>query len=116
MAPAPGTELILLVAGLHLLGMALAGVLIIAVVRGEDTRESPRPDGDDSGGSDRLPPRTPVRPRDGGLPLPDARPAPVRLRDHTRLADLLPPAPRRPAHAPEREPARAPARGPRRGT
>ena len=64
-------------------------------------------DDDDGGGrGPRNPPRAPEGPQ-GGVPLPDADPARVRIRDHRR------PAPgrfrvRRPAHEPERSPARTP--------
>jgi hypothetical protein len=45
--------------------------------------------------------------RDGGIPLPDAEPARVRLREPRRIGDDYPRRPRRPDHAPapEREPA-----------
>ena len=41
-----------------------------------------------------------------GLPLPDALPSAVRLREPARLADAVPRPARRPAHAPERAPQR----------
>jgi hypothetical protein len=43
----------------------------------------------------------------GGLPLPDAEPARVRLRDHRPLRERLPARERRPAREPERRPVRA---------
>jgi hypothetical protein len=49
----------------------------------------------------------PPQPRDrGGLPLPDASPSAVRLREPGRIADGHPRPARRPEHAPERVPAR----------
>lgn len=41
-----------------------------------------------------------------GVPLPDALPSAVRLREPARLADAVPRPARRPAHAPERAPQR----------
>jgi hypothetical protein len=64
-------------------------------------------DDDDDGGGGHgpdVPPLTPAGPR-GGLPLPDAEPARVRIRDHRRPA-LIPFRARRPAHQPDRRPAR----------
>jgi hypothetical protein len=61
---------------------------------------------DDPG--DDAPPREPDDPRrPGGLPLPDAEPAPIRLREPGRIADAHR-WERRPAREPEREPARTP--------
>jgi hypothetical protein len=42
----------------------------------------------------------------GGIPLDDASPARVRLRERGRMADKLPAPPRRPAREPERAPVR----------
>jgi hypothetical protein len=58
-------------------------------------------DGGGGGGKRRPQPR-PSRPS-GGLPLPDAEPARVRLRDHVRLTEKLPRRVRRPAREPEPE-------------
>ena len=61
------------------------------------------------------PPRPPTQPSDaprGGLPLPDAEPALIRLRDHRRLGDMLPRRERRPAREPARDPVRNPDRRP----
>jgi hypothetical protein len=106
------TLLVALLGGLHLLGFAFAAVLLLPCLRDESVtplaRRSDEED-DAGGGSDRLP-RTPRAPGPGGipLPLPDAVPARVRLRDAGRLAELLPSFERRPAHRPlpQREPAR----------
>src|SRR6058998_3980424 len=91
----------------HLVGL---GVLIYALLRDDEQRPDwrgwwPR---DDDG------PRAPEagpRPSDGDLPLPDALPARVRLRDDRRLGDAVPAPARRPAHAPA--PRRVPDREPR---
>lgn len=97
-------EMILMVAGMHVLGLACAAALIYVALR--DRPEPPPPPGGDSDGGGGLRPRlprSPTRPRDG-LPLPDALPSRVRLREPGRLADLLPARPRRPAREPQRTP------------
>ncbi len=65
------------------------------------------PDDDGGGESPDGPAPEPGGDRDGGVPLPDAGQAPVRLREPGRLADAYPRRSRRPDHAPapEREPA-----------
>jgi hypothetical protein len=103
------SELILLaIAGVHLLGLACVAVLMYTALR-EGPPDGPMPgssDSDDGRGNKPLHPRPPSgRPR-GGIPLPDAEPARVRLRDHRRLADLLP----RPERRPTREPTPTPVR------
>jgi hypothetical protein len=98
----------LMIAGVHLLGLGCVVVLMIPALRdGSDPPPRP-PDGgsDDGWGNDR---RRPPSPRDlpgGGIPLPDAEPARVRLRDHERLRERLPRRQRRPAREPERRPVR----------
>lgn len=96
-----------LVAVVHVVG---AGVLIWALLDGEpfDWRWLwPRDDDDGPGGPPRGPDAgDPVRP--GGLPLPDATPSAVRMREPARLRDALPRPARRPEHAPQR-PEREPA-------
>lgn len=57
-------------------------------------------------GEDPAPAPRPDPPGRGGLPLPDALPSAVRLREAARLADAVPRPARRPAHAPERDPQR----------
>lgn len=98
-----------MVAGMHLLGLICAAALILPALRNEP--DLPRRSENDSdegwGHGPPRPPRPSGRPR-GGLPLPDAEPALVRLRDHQRLGDLLPARERRAPHEPERRPARAP--------
>jgi hypothetical protein len=103
-------QLVLLAGVLHLLMLVLAGVLMFGMVRAKPTsawREPPPGDDGDDGGSDRLGPKPPSRPRGGiPIPLPDAVPARVRLREPGRLADLLPRRERRPAREPVRDPSR----------
>jgi hypothetical protein len=91
--------------GVHLLGaFALIGVLI------RDSDADPRGwwPGDDDDGPPRGGDDTPEPPSGGGdgLPLSDAAPSRVRLRDADRIADGYPRPRRRPEHAPERAPAR----------
>jgi hypothetical protein len=107
-------KLVALFAGLHLLGLILVCVLLVLFFRSDAT--SPWSPGDEDGdggggggGNDRVRPRNPGGPRGGGIPLPDALPARVRLRDHRRLADLLPRPARRAAPEPARRPRRVPA-------
>jgi len=106
------TQLVLLAALIHLAGLLLAMVLILPILREGDARFGPPEDGDDGGGgNDRRGPQPPAGPSGGGIPLPDARPARVRLREPARLGALRPPRPRRgPAREPARDPRRAPAR------
>jgi hypothetical protein len=109
---AQDTLLVALLGGLHLLGLGFAALMLLPLMRDEQVAPLARRGGeedDDDGGSDRLRPARPSGPRGGGLPLPDAVPARVRLRERQRLADLLPRPARRPAHAPTPAPARTPA-------
>lgn len=110
------TLLVLLLGGLHLLGFACAAVLLLPFLRDETPSWWNQSSGedDDGGGNDRLGPLVPNGPGGGGIPLADAVPARVRLRGRGRLADLLPPGDRRPAHAPT--PVRTPARRPQRAS
>lgn len=104
-------QLLLLIAGVHIFGFAAVGVLMIPALRDGWNTPPGGSDSDDGGGrGPKVPPIAPVSPSGGGLPLPDAVPARVRLRDHDRLADLLPGRERRPAHAPTRQPVRTPTR------
>jgi hypothetical protein len=102
-------QVVLLVVGMHLLALACAAVLIIHAARTAPTAawRPPKGGSDDGPGSDRRGPLTPPRLPGGGLPLPDAEHARVRLRDHRRLADLTPRPERRPAREPGREPVRS---------
>ena len=107
-------ELVLLFAVLHVIGLGVLTVLLVLFLRSDTARAfQPPEDGDEGGGgggNDRPGPRAPSGPDGGGLPLPDATPARFRLRDHTRLGDLLPPRNRRPAREPERMPVSSPPR------
>src|SRR3954452_13281250 len=107
------TLLVALLGGLHLLGFGFAAVLLLPLLRDERIVPIARGEEDDDGGggNDRIRPTPSPGPRGGGIPLPDAVPARVRLRESARLADLLPTQPRRREHAPTRTPERAPARG-----
>jgi hypothetical protein len=105
------TLLVALLGGLHLLGFGFAAVLLLPLLRDERivpiARHGEEEDDGGGGGNDRLAPEPPRGPWGGGLPLPDAAPARVRLREPARLADLLPSPARRREHAPE--PVRTPA-------
>jgi hypothetical protein len=93
----------------HVLGAcALIGVLVKG--EGGSLRDWwPHDEDDDGRGPGRDRPSGSEGPRGGdGLPLPDAVPSSVRLRDAERLAERYPRRERRPAHpahVPEREPA-----------
>jgi hypothetical protein len=105
-------ELVLLFTVLHVIALAMVTALLVMFLRSDTTRTWSPPDegeGGEGGGNDRIGPRVKPGPGGGGLPLPDAVPARVRLRDHTRLADLLPAPARRPAREPGRTPHRTPA-------
>jgi hypothetical protein len=107
------TLLVVVLGALHLLGFGFAAILLLPCLRDESLLpRTIRGEEEDEGGggSDRRRPVSPRGPRPGGIPLPDAIPARVRLRDGRRLADLLPGAQRRPAHAPVPAPTRVPAR------
>jgi hypothetical protein len=100
-------QLMLMIAGMHLLGLVCVAVLIIPALR-EGPGTPPRNDsGSDDGGGwgPKAPPKPPAPPR-GGIPLPDAVQASIRLRDHGRLADHHAPRERRPSREPTRTPIR----------
>jgi hypothetical protein len=105
------TLLVALLGGLHLLGFGFAAVMLLPLLRDERIVPVARGEEDDDagGGNDRVRPSPRPDPRGGGIPLPDAVPARVRLREAARLADLLPGPPRRREHAPT--PTRMPVRG-----
>jgi len=107
------TLLVALLGGLHLLGFGFAAVLLLPLLRDERIVPIARGEDEDEGGggNDRVLPRPRPGPRGGGIPLPDAVPARVRLREPARLADLLPPPQRRREHAPAPTPTRTPVRG-----
>ena len=99
-------ELMLMIAGMHLLGLIGAFALLLPALRGQDVPPPANRDSDDGGGHGPPKEPTPSGPPTGGLPLPDAAPARIRLRDHRRLSELLPRRERRPAREPERDPVR----------
>ena len=97
----------LMIAGMHFLGLVCAVVLILPALR-DRPDFPPRSDtGSDDGwgrGPD-APPKPPDPPR-GGIPLLDAEQARVRLRDHRKLRESLPRRERRPVREPDRTPVR----------
>jgi hypothetical protein len=103
----PDEEFVVIFGALHLIALALGIVLFVMFLRSESNPPFQPPDDDESdgGGNDRLPDRPPKSSPSGGLPLPDAEPAPVRLRSHERLSDLRGRSPRRRVVEPA-EPAR----------
>ncbi len=101
-------QLMLMIAGLHLLGLVCAAVLILPALRDGPDLPPRRPESGPDDGWGRGPggpPKPPDPPR-GGIPLLDADPARVRLRDHRKLGELLPGRERRPAREPDRTPVR----------
>lgn len=110
--PVPGdAKLVLLMAALHLVGLVFVAVLLIMFLR-SDTTSGYRPPEDPNGGgggNDRVTPRDLKGPPGDGVPLPDATPARVRLRDHSRCSEHLPRPHRRRSDEPERAPQRLPA-------
>ncbi|HEY8584479.1 MAG TPA: hypothetical protein VIL49_16085 [Capillimicrobium sp.] len=96
---------LVLTVGVHILG---AGVLIGVIARNSGADLWGWWPRDDDGREPEAPrPPDPVQP-DGGLPLPSAVPAAVRLREPARLADGYGRPARRPRHP--AEPVRAPVR------
>jgi hypothetical protein len=101
----PDRELMLIFGGLHLVSLLLGGVLFVMFLRSDTTKawephdDDDQDDGGGGGGNDRVQVGPKPRPT-GGVPLPDAVPARVRLRGHETLKDLRP--------APERRPSREP--------
>jgi hypothetical protein len=103
----PDEELILIFGALHLVALALGAVLFVMFLRAEDGPAGPTEDEEPGGGgNDRVSGGPPARSPSGGLPLPTAEPARVRLRGHEKLRDAHPRRERRPAREPVRTPAR----------
>jgi hypothetical protein len=104
-----GVQLVLWIAGVHLIGFVCVAVLMLPALRENPGGTSdPLDEGEDGWGrGPRTPPPTPPAPPRGGVPLPDAVPASVRLREPGRLGDHLPSRERRPVHEPARPPVRA---------
>lgn len=97
-----------------MIGFGFAAVLLLPLLRDESVVPSAARGEDEDqggGGNDRVVPTPPSGPRGGGIPLPDAVPARVRLREPARLADLIPPPSRRREHAPAPSPLHVPVRG-----
>jgi hypothetical protein len=97
-----GVKLILWIAGVHILGLGCVAVLMLPALR--ENSDPSRVDGEGGtdegwGGGPKTPP-SPPEPPTGGIPLPEAVPAGVRLRDHDRLGDKLPPRERRTVREP----------------
>ena len=106
----PDEELVVIFGALHLIALVLGVVLFVMFVRSDSNSDGKPPDDDDpggGGGNDRISDRPPRTSPSGGIPLPDADPAPVRLRSRVRLSDAYKGRERR--QAPER-PVRSPAR------
>jgi hypothetical protein len=101
-------ELMLIFGALHLIALGLGTILFVMFLKSDSGDGGTPPEEDDSGGggNDRLGDRPPKTSPSGGLPLPDAEPAPVRLRAPGRLADLLPRRERRRVAEPEPAPGR----------
>ncbi len=101
-------QLMLMLAGMHLLGLVCAAALLLPALRGgSDLPPHGDQDSDDGWGPG---PQRPPKPFDlptGGLPLPDAVQSRIRVRDHRGLPEQLPRRERRPAREPDRQPVRA---------
>ena len=100
------------IAGVHLVGLACVVVLMFPALK--ETPSTPKQHGDGEGEDGwgrgpKLPPPPPSSPR-GGIPLPDAVPARVRLREPGRLSEHRPSRERRPVREPARRPVRTPQR------
>lgn len=97
------------IAGVHLVGLACVAVLMFPALKDGQPSPNPRTDADGEDGWGRGPQPPPSRPNSprGGIPLPDAVPAEVRLRGPGRLSDTHP-RERRPAREPVRRPQRTP--------
>jgi hypothetical protein len=109
----PDEELMVIFGALHIVALALGVVLFMMFLRSDATTSWKPPEdeeGGGGGGNDRLPSNPKPKPT-GGIPLPDADPAGIRLRDHSKLRDARPRPLRRPSHphiAPGRQPVRHP--------
>ena len=101
-------QLMLMIAGMHFLGLVCAAVLILPALREGPDFPPGRSDPGSDGGWGRGPDEPPARPGppSGGIPLPDAEQASIRLRDHRKLPEQLPKRDRRPSREPDRTPVR----------
>jgi hypothetical protein len=103
-------QLMLMIAGVHLLGLVCVAVLMLPALRdGESSPPRPSDSGSDDGWGrgPKLPPKVPELPG-GGIPLPDAEQSCIRLRGPGRIADLAPKHERRPAREPAPDPVTTP--------
>jgi hypothetical protein len=85
----PDQELMVIFGALHLVALLLGVVLFAMFLRSEATRGNRRDDEEDGGGgggNDRIGDKPKTSPS-GGIPLPDAIQARLRLREGGRLAD-----------------------------
>ncbi len=107
-----GAALMLWIAGVHLLGLGCVALLMFPALKDNPVRPDRRSDSDGDEGWGRGPkrPPTPPEPPRGGIPLPDAQQAGIRLREHGRMSDRLPRRDRRPSREPARRPVRTPHR------
>jgi hypothetical protein len=101
-------QLMLVIAGVHILALGCVAILMLPALRDQPSPPRGNSDSESDDGWGRGPERPPKRPEPprGGIPLLDAIPARVRLRDHRRLQDQLPRRERRPAREPRRTPVR----------
>src|ERR1700683_1708533 len=106
-----GAAVMLWIAGVHLIGLVCVALLLYPALKDNPVGADRRSDegGDGGGPGPSPPPPLPAPPR-GGIPLPDAQPAGIRLREHGRLSDRLPARERRPRREPVRRPVRTPHR------
>jgi hypothetical protein len=100
--------------GIQISGLASVLIVVLVVLVGiilyRGSRPGPSDPNPGDGWRDGPPPPDsppPNHPR-GGIPLDDASPARVRLRQRGRLRDKLPAPERRPAREPDRPPVRTP--------
>lgn len=112
-----GAQVALWIVGVHLIGFIAIAVLMLPALREDPGGPNHRDDENGGGWGQRGPKTPPSRPRPprGGIPLPDAVQAPVRLRGPGRLSELRPARERRPVRDPSHPsrpgyPGRRPAR------
>jgi hypothetical protein len=105
-----GFDPLVLVYTLIVFGAPLLLPALIERLTASRRRPSDSEDEEGGGGGPRRPPTPPANPSPGGVPLDDAQPARVRLRDGRRLSERLPARPRRQPPEPVRQPGHAPAR------
>jgi hypothetical protein len=102
----PGVQLLIWIAGVHFVGFVAVAVLVLPAMRDEPGPPNLGGESDDGWGrGPSTPPTRPTPPR-GGIPLPDAVQASVRLRGPGRLSELRGTRDRRTVREPARRPAR----------